>query len=187
MEVSLWDSLPDELVDLIFQYAKGESQKLSILGERYPRIFESLVEKIKKGFINPDICFHTERYEYKYEFEYNFGKFRYPIMSFLEKEGSWDINSIRFKLDEEDDMDRYNHLRIILKEDDSIEFENPEKVPDKLKLSKELLCNKFSNIYYLQEGENDYRDWIILAKSGEYYIFFEATCCYTGFIVLFAF
>ena len=44
-----------------------------------------------------------------------------------------------------------------------------------------ILHSKYLSIYYLQQGDNDGSSWVILAKTDEYYISFDASCDFTGF------
>ncbi|CAH6420633.1 Hypothetical protein HVR_LOCUS1242 [uncultured virus] len=46
---------------------------------------------------------------------------------------------------------------------------------------KKLILSKYDKVYYMQEGEGDGDSWIICAKVDKLYIYFEASCDYTGF------
>lgn len=152
-----FELFPEELIDLVFQFTRKDSKSLFSLGDRYVNIFNKLVDKIKKGFIDPVICFDTN-------YDFNSYNFLYPIQSFLDGEGSWDYNGKSCVKDEFDP-------KVNITTEDITNF-------------KDLINNKYSEIYYLQQGENDGDTWFIVAKSKGYYIYFEASCCYTGFDVI---
>ena len=69
-----------------------------------------------------------------------------------------------------------------INECESWEINNSRTVTDDdLSLVRQLVYAPYSETYYLQVGAHDEQSWIICAKSGEYYIHFEAGCDYTGF------
>lgn len=74
------DYLPEELIDLLFQFARGNGKLLITLGDRYVKIFKKFVIKLKAGFIDPDVAFNED---------YINLDFKYPIDYFFRDSGNW--------------------------------------------------------------------------------------------------
>lgn len=86
--------------------------------------------------------------------EYNWDKFEYPIDSFLRGDGTWKCS-------------------VVLGDPKETIVVNPINLVN---------VTKFTKVYYFQEGENDEAAWIFFAKhSNGFYVFFEASCDYSGF------
>ena len=104
------------------------------------------VDEIKQGNVDPAICFKYDKEVLDIE-----KNFWYPIRSFLQRDGHWDMNS-----------------SLTISEAD-------------MNLFKDLIYSKYDEVYYMQAGANADKSWFILAKTKGYYIHFEASCSYTGF------
>lgn len=79
-------------------------------------------------------------------------RFDYPIDSFISDDGRWTYESV---ISEEE-----------------TEFSEKDMLDH----------SKFEKVYYYQEGENDGESWTFLVRhTNGYYIFFDASCDYTGF------
>lgn len=77
--------------------------------------------------------------------------FKYPMDSFLKGDGYWDVNNSR-------DITEAHRI-----------------------MFRTLMNLKFDEVYFMQEGQCDGEPWFILAKVKGFYIYFEASCDYTGF------
>lgn len=98
----------------------------------------------------------------------NFG---YPIKSFFIGDGQWKLRC-------------YDNLKLKSKKpfmccsDLQIDINKNKKIIEEL-----LNISKWENVYYCNFGKNYFSDWIIVCKhKNGNYIYFRASCDYTGFI-----
>lgn len=83
-------------------------------------------------------------------------KFEYPFESFCEEYGSWNFSSI-------------------IGEQDICCNDAPQRITN---------MNNITEIYFQQDGEKDEETWILVYHTNAYgglYVYFEASCDYTGF------
>lgn len=117
------------------------------------------VEDIKTGNVDPSLCF-------KYTGSFDRTNFEYPISALVDREGYWDING----------------KRNIRHDSEKHEIVVAEGISDEeIAKFKELINSEYDETYYIQQGECDYHSWYVLAKVKDCYIYFEASCDYTGF------
>lgn len=104
------------------------------------------VEEVLAGDFNPSLCLKHDDPSFSVSPDFD-----YPIESFINGTGSWDMNGSR-----------------------NIDITDIE-------LFKEFIHSDYDELYYVQDGFPDGDNWYILAKTQGYYIHFDAGCDFTGF------
>jgi hypothetical protein len=123
--------------------------------------------------------------------------YNYPIKSFLNGDGYWTYTDV--------DKRKYNQYKPISyichndgerchtwtdyircecfdKADKCQVNENEEYYKPTIKPKDLLNIDTWKKIYYYQEGENNWKEWIIACKNKDnVYVYFRASCDYTGF------
>ena len=115
----------------------------------------------------------------------------YPIQSFLKGDGQWtytDMDSKHINIDKHDYYDYLKQINYKCHSENNechaydmdmphIDYENYKPIPP----HKLLNIDSWDKIYYYQEGENEFQEWIIIFKNNNKYVYFKASCDYTGF------
>ena len=150
--IILMDDLPEELVTSIIVFIRSDARILACCGRSYYRLFRLFITYIEQGNMLPEICFDRQ------VITANCLKdFEYPFRNFLShnddwKRGCWDMNNKR-------------------------DITNDDK-----ELFKRLVYGKWDMLYCLQTSGDNQEWWFLLAKVGDYYISFDASTGYTGFM-----
>jgi hypothetical protein len=125
------------------------------------------MKDINNGNIDPDIIFNNLEIP-----DELYSNMEYPIDCFLSEEGNFDINSI---------VGEGSRSYLGLHPSKEYELLHIEAT----NIIKFMYSNndfKIKKLYYYQLGSNDENDWIIICKTiNDFYVYFIASCSYTGF------
>ena len=115
----------------------------------------------------------------------------YPIQSFLKGDGQWtytDVDSTYINIDKHNYYDYLKPINYECHPDNNECHVNDKHAPHSdyenykpIHPRNLLNIDSWDKIYYYQEGENEFQEWIIIFKSNDKYVYFKASCDYTGF------